>query len=302
MGEERLEALDPCPFCGREAVRYVERHEGLVGCANCGIKKRPHSWNRRALTEPTEDAVAPSQWIVLFQYTSLHDDTWELGGRFDTKEEASSCAIRYVHKWNADQAVAIPLVPDTSREIKIRRPEPEADQERELEEALKEAARREDVMVRYLMGALSKVGRMVEGGYPPYEVRLFVDEMLTEAKNRTPLIDPDQAYRLAHDAAQDGPEQAGDPARAIRLLDAWLADQSGYDEEAWAEIKDAIRRLERAPLAYEGEDGELRRRDVAWAMAVGAEDPEVAQRIAERQIELRTKHPEWLERREGEDG
>lgn len=60
-----------------------------------------------------------------------------------------------------------------------------------LRETLKEAARREDVMVRYLMGALSKVGRMVEDGHRPHEIRAFVNEMLTEAKNRTPLTDPE---------------------------------------------------------------------------------------------------------------
>lgn len=32
-----------------------------------------------------------------------------------------------------------------------------------------------------------------------------------------------------------------------RLLDEWLADESGYDEEAWSELKEA---LDRDRLSY----------------------------------------------------
>lgn len=38
---------------------------------------------------------------------------------------------------------------------------------------------------------------------------------------------------------QDGTEEA-DPV--IRLIEEWLADESGYDEAAWPELKDALER------------------------------------------------------------
>lgn len=35
-------------------------------------------------------------------------------------------------------------------------------------------------------------------------------------------------------------DQAERAAKAIRLLDEWLADESGYDEQAWPIVKQAI--------------------------------------------------------------
>jgi hypothetical protein len=37
---------------------------------------------------------------------------------------------------------------------------------------------------------------------------------------------------------------------AIRLLDEWMADDSGYDEETWPELKEALDRNRREPGQY----------------------------------------------------
>jgi hypothetical protein len=37
---------------------------------------------------------------------------------------------------------------------------------------------------------------------------------------------------------------------AIRLLDEWMADDSGYDEESWPELKEAIDRNRREAGQY----------------------------------------------------
>jgi hypothetical protein len=39
----------------------------------------------------------------------------------------------------------------------------------------------------------------------------------------------------------DSPETAvSSPPRAIALLEEWLADESGYDEETWSQLKEAL--------------------------------------------------------------
>jgi hypothetical protein len=37
---------------------------------------------------------------------------------------------------------------------------------------------------------------------------------------------------------------------AIRLLDEWMADDSGYDEETWPELKEALDRNRREAGQY----------------------------------------------------
>lgn len=37
-------------------------------------------------------------------------------------------------------------------------------------------------------------------------------------------------------------DEAPEPDPVIRLLEAWLADESGYDEDAWPDLKDALDR------------------------------------------------------------
>ncbi len=32
----------------------------------------------------------------------------------------------------------------------------------------------------------------------------------------------------------------GDPDAALRMLEEWMADESGYDEETWPELKAAL--------------------------------------------------------------
>jgi excisionase family DNA binding protein len=48
-----------------------------------------------------------------------------------------------------------------------------------------------------------------------------------------------RTYPSVSDAAEGAPTQA---ERAIRLLDEWMADDSGYDEETWPELKAALDR------------------------------------------------------------
>lgn len=37
---------------------------------------------------------------------------------------------------------------------------------------------------------------------------------------------------------------------AVRLLDEWMADESGYDEETWPELKEALNRNRREAGQY----------------------------------------------------
>ena len=52
---------------------------------------------------------------------------------------------------------------------------------------------------------------------------------------------------MASDAAHEAPPPPsprsippGDPEAALRLLQEWMADDSGYDAETWPEVKTAL--------------------------------------------------------------
>lgn len=52
---------------------------------------------------------------------------------------------------------------------------------------------------------------------------------------------------MSTDPARTAPESSGalppgDPDAALQLLEEWLADESGYDEETWPELKAALDR------------------------------------------------------------
>ncbi len=44
-----------------------------------------------------------------------------------------------------------------------------------------------------------------------------------------------------HEQAEAQPAVMPDNAAAIRLLDEWLADESGYDERVWPVVEKALR-------------------------------------------------------------
>ena len=37
-------------------------------------------------------------------------------------------------------------------------------------------------------------------------------------------------------------QASGDPDPVVRLLEDWLTDESGYDDEAWPELREALDR------------------------------------------------------------
>jgi hypothetical protein len=48
-----------------------------------------------------------------------------------------------------------------------------------------------------------------------------------------------EALKAQTDASE---EHAGQTENLIRLLDEWMADESGYDEQTWPELKAALER------------------------------------------------------------
>jgi hypothetical protein len=55
----------------------------------------------------------------------------------------------------------------------------------------------------------------------------------------------DQAAPVLPVSSESAPSlirEPSDPAEIIKLLDEWLADDSGYDEAVWPELKESLER------------------------------------------------------------
>lgn len=90
---------------------------------------------------------------------------------------------------------------------------------------------------------------------------------MVEATNHTPYPEGDEDLKRAVIETLDALDRDGKLAvldfsrslkredkqpnvAAIRLLDEWMADDSGYDEEAWPELKESLDRNRREGGQY----------------------------------------------------
>ncbi len=77
--------------------------------------------------------------------------------------------------------------------------------------------------------------------YTPEALRLSVKFMQDMALDRLQTVS--EVWRETTDGPADGNVQhARHVEDVIRLLDKWMADESGYDEETWPELKAALQR------------------------------------------------------------
>jgi hypothetical protein len=77
--------------------------------------------------------------------------------------------------------------------------------------------------------------------YTPEALRLSMKVIQDMTLDRLQTVS--EVWREAADGPADGNAQrARRVEEVIRLLDKWTADESGYDEETWPELKAALQR------------------------------------------------------------